>query len=181
MVLVNSNVAVNSLSHMEIKLSTEIFLCHEREIKRYLFKCTHCQSTADDLAHELLLKLHAISNLADVDNIRAYLYRMAANLVNERIRNQARHNHLLEKHAAALLPVQESHTPEDWLAARQKLEQLEQAVSELPPRCREVFLLRKIEQLNHAEIAQRLGISRSMVEKHLHKAMMHCRDRLYAP
>ncbi|MGH8547062.1 MAG: sigma-70 family RNA polymerase sigma factor, partial [Methylococcales bacterium] len=70
---------------------------------------------------------------------------------------------------------------EDWLAVRQKLEILDRAVAELPPKCRQVFLLRKVEQLSHAEIAERLGISRSMVEKHLHRAMMHCRDRIFEP
>lgn len=166
---------------MEIKLSTEIYLCHEQEIKRFLFKYTRCQNTADDLAHELLFKLNKISDLSEIDNIRAYLFRMASNLVSERMRTEARQNRLLEKHTEAMLPTQDSYTPEDWLAARQQLEMLEQAVAELPPKCREVFLLRKVEHLSHADIAERLGISRSMVEKHLYRAMMHCRDRVYEP
>lgn len=164
---------------MEIKLSTEIYLCYEQEIKRFLFKCTRCSSTTEDLAHELLFKLNAITDLADIGNVRAYLYRMAANLVSERKRNEMRRNHLLEQHTEAMLPTQESLTPEDWLEARHKLEMLDAAVAALPPRCRQVFILRKIEHLSHAEIAERLGISRSMVEKHLHRAMMHCRDRLF--
>lgn len=166
---------------MEMKQSSEIYLNHEREIKQLFFKYTRCQSATDDLAHELLLKLQAISNLTDIDNIRAYLFRMAANLVSERMRTETRQNRLLEKHAEALLSVQGSFSPEDSLMAREQLETLETAIAELPLKCRQVFLLRKIDHLSHEEIAERLAISRSMVEKHLCRAMMHCRDRLYQP
>ena len=102
---------------MEIELSTEIYLSHEREIKRFLFKCTQCENTADDIA----AKLNSVTNLADIDNIRAYLYRMASNLVIERMRTEARQNRLPEKHTEAMLPMQDSRTPEDWLAAKQQL------------------------------------------------------------
>jgi RNA polymerase sigma-70 factor (ECF subfamily) len=39
-------------------------------------------------------------------------------------------------------------------------------------------LLRKIEGLSHPEIAERLGVSRSVVEKHIVNAMKHCRVRI---
>jgi DNA-directed RNA polymerase specialized sigma24 family protein len=42
-----------------------------------------------------------------------------------------------------------------------------------------VFLLHKFEGLSHADIATRLGISKNMVEKHIIKALAHCRDRLH--
>ncbi|MEX2453900.1 MAG: sigma-70 family RNA polymerase sigma factor [Rhodospirillaceae bacterium] len=65
-------------------------------------------------------------------------------------------------------------------AGRERLAILSHAVDELPPRCREVFLLSRLDGLSNGEIAQRLGISRNMVEKHIIKAMVHCRRRLDA-
>jgi RNA polymerase sigma factor (sigma-70 family) len=67
--------------------------------------------------------------------------------------------------------------PERQLIARQELRRLALAIDELPPRCREVFLLSRFESMANGEIAIRLGISRNMVEKHLIKALLHCRAR----
>lgn len=45
------------------------------------------------------------------------------------------------------------------------------AINNLPPRCREVFVLRRFHDLSPDDIAKRLGISRNMVEKHLRSAL----------
>jgi RNA polymerase sigma-70 factor (ECF subfamily) len=63
---------------------------------------------------------------------------------------------------------------------RERLALLRGAIDELPPRCREVFVLHKLDGLSHADVADRLGISRNMVEKHVIRAMRHFRDRLDA-
>ena len=60
----------------------------------------------------------------------------------------------------------------------QRLEMLERALAELPVACRDSFLLRKLEGLSHVQIAERLNISRSLVEKHIVNAMKHCRVRM---
>ena len=64
--------------------------------------------------------------------------------------------------------------------ARERLAILIDAVNDLPPRCREVFLLSRFDALTNGQIADRLGITRNMVEKHIIKAMVHCRRRLDA-
>ena len=55
--------------------------------------------------------------------------------------------------------------------ARQELQQLEQAIAGLPEGCRAVLLLRKIELLSHQQIATRLGIAVSTVEKQHARAL----------
>jgi RNA polymerase sigma-70 factor (ECF subfamily) len=67
---------------------------------------------------------------------------------------------------------------ERTIAARQQVRMLYRAILELPPKCRQVFLLHKFKERSHAQIAAHLGISKSMVEKHIIKAMTHCRQRL---
>jgi RNA polymerase sigma-70 factor (ECF subfamily) len=49
------------------------------------------------------------------------------------------------------------------------------AINKLPPVCRQVFILRKIEEKSHAEIAQLMGISKKTVENHLAKGLQLCR------
>jgi RNA polymerase sigma-70 factor (ECF subfamily) len=48
---------------------------------------------------------------------------------------------------------------------------MRQALSRLPPKCREVFELRKFEGLSQRQVAERMGIAQSTVEKHLIKAL----------
>lgn len=55
-----------------------------------------------------------------------------------------------------------------------------QVVEELPPRCRDVFILYKIHGMSYKEIATELGISQSGVEKHVTKGLSHCRRKLLA-
>jgi RNA polymerase sigma-70 factor (ECF subfamily) len=62
--------------------------------------------------------------------------------------------------------------------ARQELALLEQAIAELPAGCRAVLLLRKIELLSHREIADRLGIAISTVEKQHARALRLLRAAL---
>jgi RNA polymerase sigma-70 factor (ECF subfamily) len=63
-------------------------------------------------------------------------------------------------------------------AQRQRLARLAVALNELPPACRRTFVMNKIEGRSHQDIARKLAISVSMVEKHMMRALGHCRDIL---
>ena len=65
--------------------------------------------------------------------------------------------------------------------ARQLAESVERALQELPLNCRKVFVWQKIEGLTQAEIAERLGLSRNMVEKYMIRTLRHLRERVEAP
>ena len=60
----------------------------------------------------------------------------------------------------------------------QQMRRLLQSVNGLPPKCRDVFVLRMIEGLSQREIAERLGIAVSTVEKHLARGLQQCRQEL---
>ena len=64
------------------------------------------------------------------------------------------------------------------LIGRQEREALEAAIAGLPTGCREVLILRTMEELSHQEIAEQLGLSRSTVEKHLARALRLLREAL---
>ena len=65
---------------------------------------------------------------------------------------------------------------QEILAGQQRLQRLMLGLQRLPPRCREVFLLNRSEGLSYIQIADRLDISLSMVEKHIARAAFFLRN-----
>lgn len=129
---------------------------------------------ADDLVQEACLRFTRVDG-SSIASPRAFLYRILANLVLDHQRRQIRQpvDDLDFTDAADASP--DAETALIW---RERLAILSRAVEELPPRCRECFVLRRFDDLSQDEIARRMGISRNMVEKHLRAATLHCAKRL---
>ncbi|HHK0213861.1 TPA: RNA polymerase sigma factor [Pseudomonas aeruginosa] len=68
--------------------------------------------------------------------------------------------------------------PEESAVDADALARLREIVAELPPRTREIFRLNRLEGLTHAEVARRLEISDSSVQKHLARALAHVMQAL---
>ncbi len=62
-------------------------------------------------------------------------------------------------------------TPEEALQVKELKEKIDRATQKMPEKCREVFILSRVENLSNKLIAERMGISVSTVEKHISKAM----------
>lgn len=108
------------------------------------------------------------------DPIR-YMWKIARNLVRDAARKRARDAIFTDSLSVALNSEHLAPDPERILAGRQELRQVLSAISKLPPRCREAFLLHRFQDLSYASIARRMGISTSMVEKHIAEAMLRIR------
>jgi RNA polymerase sigma-70 factor (ECF subfamily) len=83
--------------------------------------------------------------------------------------------------AVAEVVAGDAQDPEQILIGRERLARLQQALSELPLDCRTAFTLHSVQGLTYAEIAQRLGVSRSQVNKLLSKAIAHCAMQVDGP
>lgn len=130
---------------------------------------THAE--AEDLTQEVYLR---IARMKDVNSIRepeAFLFQAAANLLRDKIRRdrvRRRADHVSVE--TCQLPAEDS-SPFRVLAGKQALEGVLRALNELPPRQRDVFVLHRFEGLTYTQIAARLGVSVSAVEKHMMKAI----------
>lgn len=134
---------------------------------------------AADVAHDVYLKLPNIqATIPDRQQGRAYLFRMAGNLAIDQRRIEARRTEILT--GAEVLFEDAELSPEMIAADREELRVVELALAELPVKCQEVLLLARVEGLRHKDIAKRLGISVSLVEKYQLRALRHCRERLDA-
>ena len=130
---------------------------------------------AEDMAQEVLIRTSERGRGAD--QVEAYLFGIAANLFADRCRRMAvRMRHVRDVSATA--SDTDNIDPERVLIGRQRLAIVTEAIRELGEGTREVFMLARFERLPQREIAGRLGVSLSTVEKRLASAIAHLARRL---
>lgn len=150
-------------------------------LRRYLTRLLGGDAArAEDVAQDSFVRLYPAMRGNTVRRPKAFLFVTARRLVIDHIRrrNLAPIDGVepvqLDAHAAAAPDVR------DAVAARLELERFERAVAALPPGCRAVFTLNTVEHLTHAQIAARLGIAVSTVEKQHARALRLVRAALAA-
>lgn len=154
---------------------------YHRELMNFLTHQLRDRDTAADLAQESCVRVLAAQDAGrPVLDLRALLYRVARNLViDHHRRSQHRRHEDLDTLEESGPPSAPGHLePEQRLWQRQQARALMQAIESLPPRCREAFVLNRFEHLSHAEVAERMGISRNMVAQPVARALLDCRDAL---
>lgn len=155
-----------------------LYLTNHRSLCRFLTRMLRCEEAASEVAQEAYVRMLRYAQSTPLTHPRAYLFQVAANLARTRLRREHHNTRSLQE--ASLLEEIEcpGENTERAAIAKQGLERLSQAVANLPPRCREVFLMNRMDGLSYQQIAERLGISLNMVEKHIIKALLHCRKTL---
>jgi len=154
-----------------------IFQQYYDELVRFLTAKLRSRDQAMDVTQETFLRVLATDSNGSILRPRAFLYKTAINLTVDLFRKRRRQREeSLEAgdfQDALVAPADQ----ESMVETSQQIRLLQEAILELPLRCRQVFLLNKFKERSHAEIAAQLGISISMVEKHIMKATTHCRER----
>jgi RNA polymerase sigma-70 factor (ECF subfamily) len=126
---------------------------------------------AEDIAQEACARALQVAEPKDIRDPVRYVLRIARNLVVDRLRRRNREALFLDSLAVAD-GARDSVDPERILAGKQELERALAAIGRLPPRCREAFVLHRFKGLSYAAIARHMGVSTSMVEKHIAEAML---------
>lgn len=156
--------------------SSKGWLAYYREIIGTWKRRSSSSFDAEDAAHDAIVGMLENGGSA-IENQRAYLHRSVANgLINRYRREQS-------FPTAALQDLPESEHPViEGAEAGAHVSQLSQALSdalgELPQVCQQVFAWHRLEGWTVPEIAAQMGLSVSMVEKHLTRTMRHLRQRL---
>lgn len=150
------------------------------DILHFLRKRTDNASDAADMTQDVFTQWLDYRDRAKVEQPRAFLFQMARNLLRDHWRKQkVRHSAHHDRADVEGEPATESRDDPMAVAQRlQYLEQLKEVLAELSPRRREALMLHRFEGLSQARIAERMGISVSMVEKHIAFALLHCKERL---
>jgi RNA polymerase sigma factor (sigma-70 family) len=156
---------------------TRLLLTERLSLLRLAQRIVGTTPAAEDVTQSLWLRVQRIDDDPPILNKRAYLYRLATNLATDHARAAYRRDELFD---ASELPVDvpsEAPSAEQRMLDRERLRRFEVALDELPLRCRQVFVLRRIDGLPASEVAARLGITVNAVAKHVRIAVRHCHAR----
>lgn len=148
-------------------------------LMNFLRQRMRSEEDAADVAQETYVRLVQSYEYALLPETAATLiFRIAVNVANDFSRRRKSH-HATDHCSADLVPlVSGEPSQERRLHARQQLERLYAAIESLPPRCQQVFLLNRVDHMTYTQIARHCGISASMVEKHITKALAVLREKV---
>ena len=155
---------------------------HEPALRRFLRVRLSGHPDYEDLIQETFVRLARQDGLAlklskGEASTRSYLFSIAANLANDRHRqlaSRAAHDERLaqEPHAQRVGASAEEHA-----AQQQELRLIRKALAGLNSDTRDAFVLSRFEAMSYREIAERMNISVSMVEKHIIRALAMIRKK----
>lgn len=152
------------------------FLENKAAIRRYLRRFSQNQQDVEDILQETFLKGFAAERKRGVTQHKAFLFKIAKHTALAGIRSKDTKTvaPLEDFKSFELLLDENSAAADEWLDGRRKLALLTRAVAELPPQCQKAFLLRRVDGLQYKQIANRMGISVSAVEKHVTAGLLKC-------
>jgi len=148
-----------------------------KELRRKLTLRLGSRDLAEDVLHDIYLRLDRRSDQGPVANPQAYLLQAAANLATDRRRADRRL--LSSEEVATFLDIDDGKpVAEDRTDSHLEMSQFQKALAELPERRREILLAARVDELPHREIAARFSISTRTVEIELKRALEHCAAKL---
>jgi len=161
-----------------------LYLVKRANLVRFFAARLGSSAAAEDLVQDIYLKISGLGKDAVVENNSAFLYRIGANLLLDRVRQErramARDGAWSESKRVTIggEAVVDEPPADDVVDSRRRLEKLTEAVGGLPPKMQEAFRLHKLGGMSHAETADSMGISVSAVEKHVSAALKALVKRL---
>lgn len=130
------------------------------------------EEDAQDVAQESMMRMLRYQATEPPHAWKPLLYRVATNAACDHARRRASHHSTdhVELDAEALMS--DSPQPEQQLMEEQEQDVIEAAILQLSPKCRQAFLLHRMEGMSYAQIAAHVGLSESSVQKYISRAVV---------
>lgn len=149
----------------------EFFEANQRKIFNYIFKVVKSKEVSEELMLDIFVKIWSAKEMMiDVNNVDAFLYRMALNKALDFLKTTARENKLkalLLNHIQSTSNVYENES----YSVKEFENQLKGLIHQLPPQQQLILNLSREDGLSHQQIAQQLFISKNTVKNHLVTAL----------
>jgi RNA polymerase sigma-70 factor (ECF subfamily) len=129
------------------------------------------RSMVDDALQTLWLRVQKVEDDPPINDKRSYLFALAANVAWDQGRELARRRRIQAQADAILWGAERDPSAETMVIARDELQRVLEAAEQLSEPTRTIFWLNRMEGLPQRDIAVRLGVSRTTVEKHIRRAL----------
>jgi RNA polymerase sigma factor (sigma-70 family) len=154
-------------------------VCRYDELKRRLTLHFGNADIAADALQDTWLRLD--DSKADGEPVKhplSYLLRMATNVALDRMRSEKRFLSGSEVDQVLLELTDPMPTPEQTLLGFEQIHYLAGLIGDLPARQRNILMMVRIDHMQRQEVAERLGISLSLVDRELKRAHDHLTEKM---
>lgn len=155
-------------------------LAHEDALVRYLGRAWRNREEIPDLRQEIYIRVYEAAQKSRPTAPKSFLFTTARHLMTDHIRRRR----IVAIDTVGDLdglnvPGMDENVPEQRASAFEELRRLADALEQLPPKCREVIWMRRVENLPQKEVAIRLNVTQKTVEKHVMKGMRLLAEALF--
>jgi RNA polymerase sigma factor (sigma-70 family) len=157
-------------------LIARLFREHNDSLVQFLTGRLHSRQEAREVAQEAYVRVLNLEAPGAVSFLRAFLFKTASNIAIDRLRHRRRCPHTSDVSLFDERP--ETRTPEALAEGCEEIALLVRFLDELSPKCRQAFLLHKVDGLTTREIGDRMQLSERQVRDYVLKALLHCRAGL---
>jgi len=158
-------------------LLVDAYRSHAHSLKNYLMR-TVDEADAEDLMHDVYLRMAGHGDLGQIDNLRAFMFTTATNLLRDRWRR------VNARYAPTLVDFEEMNLvaggsdPAEVIDWRQSLARVGLEMERLPEKSRLAFDLNRMSGFSYTDIADAMAVSVSMIEKHISLVLRRLRTAL---
>ena len=152
--------------------------------KRYWFRLytyarniLNDQNTCEDIVQDIFTSLYLKRHELFITNLKSYLFQA----VKFQVAKHLRRNQLSQNHISRMNTIRFANQTEELIHLQELETSLQESLSELPERCRQIFHMSRREHLSHDQIAERLNISKQTVKNQITKVLNHLRTKLHYP
>ena len=172
----DNNQLIHALKKGDPKAYTFFVNTYHHKLCVYAYSFTHDHSLSEDIVQNVFMRIwNKRKNLKEDFSITSFLYKSVYNEFIDQYRSQKTVYPLEKKYIDALNDIVEN---EDEHSLERIIKLVKREIQNLPPKCKEIFLLSKEEGLTNIEIAEYKNLSIKSVEAHITKAYSILRDSL---
>jgi RNA polymerase sigma factor (sigma-70 family) len=151
----------------------------EAVLMQYLRRVRHNRADVDDLCQDVYVRVCEAALQETPRSARSFVFTVARNLVIDEMRREQVVPIDAVADLEALNVAADIPSPDRNLIAREDLRRLQAALDELPPRCREAVVMRKVQGVSRREIAARMNIAEKTVARHITEGICALANALY--